>query len=68
LLDFVTNLLKSKDSKGGKYNAILVLVDQFSKYVQYLPTTKTVSSQRVAKLLIRQCFLKIGLLDTLLSN
>jgi hypothetical protein len=67
-LDFVTDLPKSKDDHGNEYDSILVLVDRFSKYVRYLPVTKTITAQRVAELLLKQCFLKHGPPDTLLSD
>lgn len=67
-LDFVTDLPKSKDERGKEYDAILVLVDRFTKYVRYLPVTKTITAQGVADLLLKQCFLKQGPPDTLLSD
>jgi hypothetical protein len=67
-LDFVTDLPPSNNQRGNLYDSILVLVDQFTKYVRYLPVTKTITSQEVAELLIEQCFLKQGPLDTLLSD
>ncbi|UPX18964.1 uncharacterized protein EKO05_0009244 [Ascochyta rabiei] len=67
-LNFVTDLPKSIDAKGNEYDAILVLVDQFSKYVRYLPCTKTITAQRLAELLMEQSFSKQGPPDTLLSD
>jgi hypothetical protein len=67
-LDFVTDLLKLRDDYGNEYDLILVLVDRFSKYVWYLSVTKTIMAQRVAELLLKQCFLKHGLPDTLLLD
>jgi hypothetical protein len=38
LIDFVTELLLSKDSATGlSYNAILVIVDCFTKYTLIIP-------------------------------
>ena len=67
-LDFVTDLPQSKDDRGNMYDAILVLVDRFSKYVRYLPVTKAITAQGVAELLLNQCFLKMGPPDTLVSD
>jgi transposase InsO family protein len=67
-LDFVTDLPPSNDQRGNLYDSILVLVDRFTKYVRYLPVTKTITSQGVAELLMEQCFLKQGPPDTLLSD
>ena len=67
-LDFVTDLPKSQDDQGNTFDAILVLVDRFSKYVRYLPVAKTITAQGVADILLRQCFLKMGPPDTLVSD
>ena len=67
-LDFVTDLPVSKDARGNEYDSILVLIDRFSKYVRYFPVTKTITAQRLAELLLEQCFLPQGPPDTLLSD
>jgi transposase InsO family protein len=67
-LDFVTDLPKSQGDQGNTFDAILVLVDRFSKYVRYLPVAKTITAQGVADILLRQCFLKMGPPDTLVSD
>ena len=67
-LDFVTDLPLSKDDQGNEYDSILVLVDRFTKYVRYLPVNKTITAQGIADVLLRQCFLKQGPPDTLLSD
>jgi hypothetical protein len=67
-LDFVTDLPTSEDEQGNKYDSILVLVDRFTKYVRYLPVIKAITAQGVADVLLRQCFLKQGPPDTLLSD
>ena len=58
----------SKDARGNEYDSILVLIDRFSKYVRYFPVTKTITAQRLAELLLEQCFLPQGPPDTLLSD
>jgi transposase InsO family protein len=67
-LDFVTDLPLSKDPQGNEYDSILVLVDRFTKYVRYLPVSKAITAQGIADLLLKQCFLKQGPPDTLLSD
>ena len=67
-LDFVTDLPKSKNGEGREHDAILVLIDRFTKYVRYLPVNKTITAQKVAELLLEQCFLKQGPPDTMLSD
>ncbi|RYN56960.1 hypothetical protein AA0117_g13232 [Alternaria alternata] len=58
----------SQGDQGNTFDAILVLVDRFSKYVRYLPVAKTITAQGVADILLRQCFLKMGPPDTLVSD
>jgi hypothetical protein len=67
-LDFVTDLPVSRDAQGNEHDSILVLVDRFSKYVRYIPVTKTITAQRLAETLLVQCFLRQGPPDTLLSD
>lgn len=59
-LDFVTDLPVSLDDQGHRYDAVLVLVDRFTKYSRYLPVNKTITAQQLAELLMRQAFLKTG--------
>ncbi|RYN60184.1 hypothetical protein AA0118_g6314 [Alternaria tenuissima] len=58
----------SQGDQGNTFDAILVLVDRFSKYVRYLPVAKTITAQGIADILLRQCFLKMGPPDTLVSD
>jgi transposase InsO family protein len=58
----------SKDPQGNEYDSILVLVNRFTKYVCYLPVSKAITAQGIADLLLKQCFLKQGPLDTLLLD
>ena len=43
--DFITDLPKS-----GGYDAILVVIDCFSKEVEFIPTTKKITALGTAKL------------------
>ena len=58
-MDFITDLPPSKDEQGQTYDSVLVLIDRFSKYVQYLPVNKTINAQMLANLIKEKCFLKV---------
>ncbi|CRG92938.1 Transposon Ty3-G Gag-Pol polyprotein [Talaromyces islandicus] len=50
-MDFITGLPPA-EWQGATVDAILVIVDPFSKYTIYLPTQKVLSAEGLAKLLI----------------
>jgi hypothetical protein len=58
-MDFITDLPLSKDEQGRIYDSVLVLIDRFSKYVQYLPVNKIINAQALANLIKEKCFLKV---------
>ena len=62
-LDLVTGLPVSNG-----YDAILTVVDRFSKLAHFLPTTKTVSAQGVADLFAKEIFRHHGLPMSLVSD
>ena len=47
-MDFITHL-----PKVGDYETILVIIDQFSKYVTFIPTTKLCSTELTAQLFFK---------------
>ena len=50
-IDFITRLPPSKH--GGRiYNAILVVVDAFTKYALYLPCQKDIDADQLSELMI----------------
>ena len=50
-IDFITGLPPSKH--GGRiYNAILVVVDAFTKYALYLPCQKDIDADQLSELII----------------
>ena len=51
-MDFVTKLLISVNGKGGSYDFILVIVDQFMKMVHYKPVKVTINTLRLAKVIL----------------
>ncbi len=58
-MDFITDLPPSK-RKGHVYDAILVVVDRYTKMVRYLPTNKTIKAPDLEEMLMEEVFLKFG--------
>lgn len=66
-MDFITDLPPSR-REGCVYDAILVIVDRFSKMVLYIPTVKTVTSAELATILIREVVRRFGVPEGTLSD
>jgi transposase InsO family protein len=62
-LYFITNLSLSKG-----YDAILRMVDRFTKMAHFLPCVKTFTSQDIANMLMREVFKQHVLLDDIISD
>ena len=56
MLDLITGLPKSEG-----HNAVLVIVDKLTKFVQYVPTTLNLKQEGFAKLFIQHIVLRYGL-------
>jgi hypothetical protein len=50
-MDFITGLPPSRFC-GKVYDSILVIVDRYTKMVQYIPTTKEISAPELAELFV----------------
>jgi transposase InsO family protein len=62
-MDFVTDL---PESEG--YDAILVVVDQFTKTIIIEPCNKTINADITANLLLKRVFCKFGIPDKIISD
>ena len=62
-LDFITDLPVSKG-----FDAILTVVDRFTKMAHFLPCTKSITSQETADLVMREVFKHHGLPDDIISD
>jgi hypothetical protein len=58
-MDFITDLPPS-GREGNVYDSILVIVDRFTKMAQYISTEKTITSSRLADILISQVITTFG--------
>ena len=61
-LDFITDL---PDLKG--FNAILTMVDRYTKMSHFLPCTNEITSKETTKIVIREVFRHHGLPDNIIS-
>jgi hypothetical protein len=66
-MDFITGLPKSK-SAGGTYDAILVVMDRYSKMSRYIPCRKTIDSPELAKILWKEVFSLFGTPSSIVSD
>jgi hypothetical protein len=62
-MDFIEGLPKS-----GTMDCILVVVDRFSKYSHFLPSTHPFSASKVAKLFLDNVYKLHGMLATIVSD
>lgn len=67
-MDFITGLPPSTDDNGVAYDAILVVIDRYTKLVRYLPCKKTLSAQQLATLLIKEIFTRFGIPTDIVSD
>ena len=66
-MDFITGLPPSKH-RGRIHNAILMVVDAFTKYALYLPCQKDINADQLSELIIKQVIPIIGILKNLISD
>ena len=62
-LDFITHLPKVRE-----YDAILVIVDRFSKYATFVPTPKLCSAELTAQLFFKHVVKLWGILSSIISD
>ncbi|RDB29278.1 hypothetical protein Hypma_014871 [Hypsizygus marmoreus] len=62
-MDFIVNLPWSDE-----YNAIFVVVDRFTKYAQFIPTTTGLTAQDFGALFTRHVGCKYGLPETIITD
>jgi hypothetical protein len=68
-IDFVTELLLSKDSAIGlSYNAILIIVDRFTKYALMIPFQRDYIAIQLAHVLKDRLIQDHGIPKTIISN
>jgi hypothetical protein len=66
-MDFVTGLPPSF-YKGFAYDAVLVVVDRYSKMVQYIPCTKDTDAEELAEIMKNRVFQHFGMFKSCVFN
>ena len=66
-MDFITGLPPSLVGPSV-YDAILVIVDRFTKMAKYLPATKTITAVELAELFFKEIVLKYGMPKGIISD
>ena len=61
-MDFITDLPSSRRGNDA-FNAILVVIDRFTKYARYVPCRKTINVEQLVTVLIDNIFMDFRLLD-----
>ncbi len=66
----MVGLLDSQQSDESKsYNLILVIVDRFSKMLQYIPVRNTIDAAQLASILVHKLILRgAGVPSSIVSN
>ena len=66
-MDFVTGLPPSLH-RGVAYDAVLVVVDRYSKMVQYIPCTKDTDAEELAEIMEDRVFQHFGMFKSCVSD
>ena len=67
-MDFITGLALCKNPRGKAFNAILIIIDRYSKIARYIPCYKTIDSLELAKRLFASVFSVFSTLNGIVSN
>ena len=67
-LDFVTGLLLAKDNLGCVFDAVLVIVDRFSKMAIYIPALKTWDAKQFAESYFNYVILRYSIQKGIVSD
>ncbi len=69
IIDFITNLPLSVDTlTRAVYNSILVIIDQYTKFVRYILCQKTINTLELTQLFVRHQFVNKGLPINVVTN
>ena len=66
-IDFITNLPLSK-YRNYVYDAILVVINRYTKILYYILTIKKINAVELTKLFFTEITLKFGTLDSIVIN
>ena len=67
-MDFITGVAPSFRVDGKAYDAILVVVDRYTKLAKHYPVLKTITAEQFGNFLIRTIFCSFGVPSSIVSN
>ncbi len=67
-MDFITGLPISANWKGDSYDSILVIVDQLTKMVHYVPVKVTINAPGLAEVIIDVVMCHHGVLESIVTD
>src|SRR6266567_6028589 len=67
-MDFIMDFLLFKDKQKQIYNLVLIFINRFLKYIQYLPINKTINTQMLTNLIKEKYFLKVDQPHSIITN
>ena len=67
-MDFITGLPTSKRYDGKEYDSILVIVDRFTKYSLFIPTTSKITADHLAHIFLEKVYASYGLPEGIVTD
>ena len=67
-IDMIVRLPPSADSKGNAYDAILVIVDRFTKMAKYFPIREMIAAPQLAELFCNEIVKQYGTLRSIVTD
>ncbi len=67
-MDFITGLPISADWKGDSYDSILVIVDQLTKMVYYVPVKVTIDAPGLVEVIIDVVVRHYGVPESIVTD
>ena len=68
LIDFITDLPSSCGRDRRAYNALLVIIDRYTKFARYFSCLKTITVEQLADLFIDEIYRQYGTPDKIISD
>lgn len=67
-MDFITGLSSSKTKDGQVVDAVLVVVDRFTKIAHYLPCVKSINAVELAELIDHEIVKRYGVPTSFITD
>ena len=67
-MNFITGMPPSLEVDGKAYDAILVVIDRYTKLAKYYPVLKTITVEQFGNLFIHTVFCSFGVPSSIISN